>query len=159
MAQGSGGPTMDEPFSSADQSLTDSILVKIHDGMKVFDRDGKEVGKADGVYMGEVNEQVNERGQGAATAGNATGSATDAMPARIPAPTNQSFTGAAIAPASRFDLGGLPDVEKSRLLRLGFIRIAGGLFRGTHFALPDQIANVEGNRVNLKVTRDELIKG
>ncbi len=158
MAQGSQDPMMQQPFNAADQNLTDVGLTQVHDGMKVYDRDGKEVGKVEGVYLGEVNEKVNDRGEGAATARNTGTSSPRAVPAPIPAATSQSYVGATIPPQSSLDIDGLPEVVRNRMARLGFIRIGGGIFGGTRFALPDQIANVEGDRVNLNITRDELIK-
>ncbi len=158
MAQGSNDPMMQQPFNAADQNLTDTVLTQVHDGMKVYDRDGKEVGKVDGVYLGEVNEQVNERGEGAATGRDPSASGPGGAPTPPAVPTSQSYIGTAIPPASDLDIDGLPDVVRSRLERLGFIRIGGGIFGGTRFALPEQISNVQGDRVNLNVTKDELIK-
>ncbi len=158
MAQGTTDPMMQHPFNSADQNLTDVVLTQVHEGMKVYDRDGKEVGKVEGVYLGEVNEQVNERGEGAATARDSSTSGPGGAPLPPAVPTSQSYVGTTIPPASDLDIDGLPDVVRKRLARLGFIRIGGGLFGGTRFASPDQISNVEGDRVNLNVTKDELIK-
>ncbi len=158
MPQKSADPAREEPFTPADQSLTDTTLVKIREGMKVYDRDDKEVGKVGAVYLGEVNAQMNERGEGAATARDPSTSGPGGAPLPPVVPTSQSYIGTTIPPASDLDIDGLPDVVRNRLARLGFIRIGGGIFGGARFALPEQIANVQDDRVNLNVTNDELIK-
>ncbi len=149
---------MQHPFNAADQNLTDTVLTQVQNGMKVYDRDGKEVGKVDGVYLGEVNDKVNDRGEGAATARDPSTSGPGGAPLPPAVPTSQSYIGTTIPPASDLDIDGLPEVVRNRLARLGFIRIGGGILSSSRFALPDQIANVEGDRVNLNVTKGELIK-
>ncbi len=158
MAQQSGKLSNEQPFNQADKNLTDSVLLQVHDGMHVFDRNGKEAGKVDGVYLGEVNEQLNERGEGAATAREQRDVHTPVITPLNANMPSQTGVGGVIPPVDRFDMGNLPDVVRNRLLRLGFIRIGGGILHGPRYVLPEQIANVQGDRVNLNIAHDELIK-
>lgn len=50
-----------------------------------------------------------------------------------------------------------PEPVRSRLLRSGFIRIDAGLLRRDRYAIADQIDRVQDDRVQLYVTRDELV--
>ncbi len=158
MAQQSGKLSDEQPFNQADKNLTDSILTHVHDGMHVLDRNGKEVGKVDAVYFGEVNEKLDERGEGAATAREQRDTRTVVgLPLNTTMPS-QTGVGGVIPPGSQLGIDNLPDVVRNRLLRLGFIRIGGGILHGPRYVLPEQIATVQGNRVNLNIASDELIK-
>jgi hypothetical protein len=51
----------------------------------------------------------------------------------------------------------MPQVLRNRMRHNGFVRIGGGLLRGTRFALREQVAGVDDNRVRLNVREAELI--
>ncbi len=121
-------------------------LTKVREGMKVYDRTGKDIGKVDRVYMGSVSEKQDEYGEGAST---------PSSPGRGPLPdTLMKDVVKAFDPNEQ-----LPDVLQKRLLREGFVRVeGGGLFGADRYVTPDQIASVSGDRVDLRVAKDELIK-
>ena len=53
----------------------------------------------------------------------------------------------------------MPEAVQKRLLHDGFIRMdADGLFAADRYVLPDQIAGVSGDKVMLKVSKDQLQK-
>jgi hypothetical protein len=53
----------------------------------------------------------------------------------------------------------LPDILRERLLLYGFVRInAPGLRNAERYILPSQIHSVEGSRVTLKVSKEELVQ-
>ena len=126
-----------------DQDLGNNVLAQIREGMEVYDRNNTKVGKVESLYMGEASEETLERGEGPATASDPNQNRDDLFEdiARVFAPDN------------------IPDVLRARLLREGFIRVDGaGLFAADRYVTPDQIAGVSGDHVQLKVTRDQLIK-
>jgi len=128
---------------SFDQGMTDSVLTHIHEGMGVYDPNGHYLGKVDRLYMGASSPAANERGEGAATAPNPD----------LRDDTLMDDIAEVFAPDD------LPEVLRNRLLHDGFIRLdTAGLFAADRYILPDQIASVSGDRVRLKVSRDELIK-
>ena len=122
-----------------------NVLNLIREGMEVYDRNDKEIGKVEGVYLGEVTEAENEMGEGAATADEYE------MP---PDDTLLTDLARAIAPEDE-----IPDELRERLRREGFVRIDGaGIFNADRYVLPEQIKAVSGNRVLLRTTYDKLIK-
>lgn len=53
---------------------------------------------------------------------------------------------------------GLPQTERERLLRLGYLRIdAAGIFAGDRYAAADEVAGVDGDVVRLGVGKDRLV--
>jgi hypothetical protein len=129
---------------SFDDNTSNMILNQIHEDMSVCDRDGHEIGKVRQVFLGEVTDQANDRGGGPATA-----SSPDMRDETLIDNLAEVF--AADEP--------LPETVRGRLLRHGFIRIdTDGLFAADRFALPEQITSVSDDCVQLRVTKDELIK-
>jgi hypothetical protein len=119
------------------------ILNQIYEGMTVYDQEGEKLGTVRRVYLGAVSTEDDERGFGPATtsAGEPAGSALLEDFAQIFAPDP------------------IPEPMRARLLRRGFIRIdTTGLFAADRYAMPEQIASVSGDRITLRVTREELIK-
>lgn len=110
-------------------------IARVREGMQVVDSAGDEIGTVEEVRMGDAG-AVTTEGQG-------------------------SGGGAGIAGAIATAIGGgeaLPDSERERLLRLGFVRIdASGLFAGDRYAAADQVADVEGDVVRLSVGKDRLV--
>ncbi len=138
--------------------MDDNILMKIHEGMKVYDRDDEELGVVDRVYFGTVSEESQARGEGPAstTRADAPGMADDpgevfGMAGEDPAAIDFAF-GGGISPSETSG-----SEVRELLLRHGFIRInSRGLFASDRYVMPDQIATVSGDRVRLKMSKDEL---
>lgn len=125
------------PFEGEQQS---SILTMIREGMPVHDSTGDKIGTVDLVQYGADE----DRGRGAAEPGDISDRADNSFVDDI---------------ANAFTSDGLPEAVRSRLLQDGFIRIdAAGLFAADRYVLSDQIADVSGGRVTLRVSRDELPK-
>lgn len=127
------------------------LLSRVREGMKVFDRDGKEIGEVEDLFIGSVSENPAKSGKGSATESGAgfpePGREDEVLP-------NFAF-GGTLNPTDR----GEPDVVRNRLLREGFVKVdSHGLFSADRYALPDQIANVSGDSVHLNVLADDLIK-
>jgi hypothetical protein len=113
--------------------------------MRVYDREGKDVGQVENVYLGSVSEKADEYGQGPATADDPD------LPGEGSLINN-------IVEAFTFE-DELPEVMRNRLLRQGFIRIDGpGWFASDRYVTPDKIASVSDGRVYLSVAQNELIK-
>src|SRR5260221_655976 len=112
--------------------------------MLVYDSNNKEIGKVADLYLGSVSETEAERGEGPATA------------------TDRRERGDTLVDdiARGFTSDDkLPRELEQRLLLNGFIRVdGGGLFGSARYVLPEQIAGVSRDRVQLRVTRDELLK-
>lgn len=122
-----------------------TILEMIREGMEVYDRDGQQIGTVEQVYFGATAGRTAEHGRDAATAANPDVSRDESL--------IDEFAEVFAAP------GELPEVLRNQLLRRGFIKVdASGLFAGDRYVMPDQIAEVSGDRVMLSVLRDELIK-
>ncbi len=116
---------------------------QIHQGMKVYDSNDKEIGTVDYVQMSDETARGREFG---------TGPATGEPPEEPADPVLRAV-------ARVFDEDKLPDELRRRLLHDGFIRIhAAGLLARDRYVLPDQIVGVSGDRVKLRVSRDQLIK-
>ena len=98
------------------------LFARIEEGMAVYDRDGKRVGKVADCYPG--GEELAELG---------------ALPTDSP-------------------LAAVPAAHRSRLAREGFVEIAAGLLGGHRYATGGQVAGVEGDRVQLNVAGDELLR-
>ncbi len=120
-------------------------LELVHEGMKVFDREGKEIGKVDMIRMSGVSNAAGDRGLGPmTTASSDRGLPSDTLVTDV---------------ASAFANDHLPEELRERLMHNGFMRVdAKGLFASDRYVLPEQIARVSGDGVHLKVSRDELIK-
>jgi hypothetical protein len=127
-----------------DKSTSNTILNQVHEGMQVFDSTGQELGSVRQVFLGEVSDTMENQGSGPATVStpdtrdeSLIDNLAEALSAEHP----------------------LPDEVRGRLLREGFIRIdTRGLFASDRFVLPDQIESVSADRVQLRLTKDELIK-
>ncbi|HZQ10745.1 MAG TPA: hypothetical protein VFD70_29475 [Anaerolineae bacterium] len=117
-------------------------LEQAKEGMKVYDRDGNEIGTVDRVYLGEVSPKQDEMGKGPATVEprQPTNEVTDVL-------------------RRAFSNDDLPEVLRNRLLRNGFLHMdAKGILAPDRYVLPDQIASVSGDRITLRASRQELIK-
>jgi hypothetical protein len=133
---------MNQPTPKPTESTT--LLAQVHEGMTVYDRDGAKLGTVEDIYIGDLTETADERGQGPATA-----SPSGPMDHSLVADFMQ-----AVSPQEP-----MPEPIRQRLLRHGFIRIdCSGLFASDRYAMPDQIAKVSEDSVVLHVAREELVK-
>jgi hypothetical protein len=120
------------------------LLTQIYEGMTVYDRAGEKLGTVERVYLGEVSNEVDKRGGGPVTAPSPGGGESSLI----------EDVATAIFPSDH-----VPETLRQRLLRHGFLRIdSTGLLAADRYVMSDQIADVSGDRVTLRVTRDELIK-
>jgi hypothetical protein len=127
---GSALPTTD---SMMGDSATSTLIGRVHEGMRVVDAAGEEIGRVDVVKMGDPE---------AATVG------ADAPPE--PGFFEAIFVGEG-EPA-------LPDPLRSRLLRFGYLRIDGkGWIDMDRYVTGDLIARIDRDTVTLNVGKDRLL--
>jgi len=128
--------------SAFERDTGNYILTTVKEGMEVYDYRGNMIGHVTDLYMGTSNPQSNERGVGATTA-----QGREVRDNSLIDDLARGFTDHSI-----------PEVLQARLLRNGFIEINGGaLLSKTQYILPNQIDQVAGNRIDLRVNADELI--
>jgi hypothetical protein len=119
------------------ETLSEDIRI----GMKVFDSEGHHIGKVDNLKfpenaiapdteVAEVDDVVDERGD----------TIVDVI-------------------ADAFGHEEIEEPLRSRLLRDGYIHLdANGLFASDRYVLPEQIAGLNAEGIELNVTRDALFK-
>lgn len=123
-----------------------SILSLVHEGMEVYDVRDNHIGTVDFVHFGSASETQQELGTG---------------PASVTAADDPQMRRDTIIDsiAEAFHPNEVPDQLQSKLLMSGYIRLdSSGLFASDRFITPEQITGVSGDRVQLSVTRDQLIK-
>ena len=114
---------------------------RIEIGMKVFDSEHHEIGRVDGLKYPE----------------NAV--APDVEPATVDEADERHGNTIIDAVAEAFGREEVPEPLRSQLLRDGYVHLdAKGLFARDRFILPEQIARLEPDGIQLNVTRDALIK-
>ena len=118
---------------------TQHPFANVQKGMKVINKNDKEVGTVDHIYFGAAPEISN---------GPCTGAATAPKPEmREPSLIEQ-------AADSIFGTDTFPDEIREQLLNKGFIRVDSfSLFAGDRYFLPDQIERSEGDEIYLNVHR------
>ena len=117
------------------------ILNQVVEGMAVYDRDQKRVGKVRDIFFGSGDDEADQERPGPAP----DADVSDASP----------LSGLANAMAG----DDTPAVLRARLLRQGYVQIdSAGLFAADRYATPEQIASVGEDRVVLNVTADELVE-
>lgn len=115
-------------------------LAQVHEGMRVFDRQHREIGKVDYVRLSDDDPTTPE------------------VEAVVPARDNRRET-ILDTLADVFRPDNLPEEMRNRLLQQGFVRLdSAGLFEADRYITPDQIESVSGEEVVLTVNRDDLIK-
>jgi hypothetical protein len=119
------------------ERLPDSIEI----GMKVFDSEHHEIGKVDGLKYPE----------------NAI--APDVEPATVDEADEREDSTIIGAVAEAFGREEVPEPLRSQLLRDGYVHLdANGIFARDRYILPEQIARMDAEGIQLNVTRDALIK-
>ncbi len=117
------------------------ILNQVVEGMAVYDRDEKRVGKVRDIFFGSGDDEADQERPGPAP----DADVSDASP----------LGGLANAMAG----DDTPAVLRARLLRQGYVQIdSAGLFAADRYATPEQIASVGEDRIILNVTADELVE-
>jgi hypothetical protein len=133
----------EEPITGS-RPATD-LLAQIQEGMPVYDASGKSVGKVTSVFMGAAADTQEHPG---VVPGTTFGT--------LPTDEDGAFGefGDLVDPDGR-----IPDVLRRRLRYNGFIRIdSGGLLKSFRYALREHIAQVAGDRVQLNIVAEELIR-
>ena len=119
------------------ERLPESIEI----GMKVFDSEHHEIGKVDGLKYPE----------------NAI--APDVEPATVDAADDPEDNTLVSAVADAFGREDVPEPLRSQLLRDGYVHLdAKGFFASGRYVLPEQIARMIPEGIQLNVTKDALIK-
>lgn len=134
--------------SAFDRGQSNSPLLQVHEGMRVYDREDKEVGTVESVFMGATAESESDWGRGPAQASEGNLPEDDDNADRV-------------AEALGWSTGTQSEEDRllrARLMHEGFIRVDAGLLSTDRYVLPDQIEAVSGDGVHLRVHRDELIK-
>jgi hypothetical protein len=129
-------------------------IAQARHGQEVYDRMGKKVGKVDAAYGG-AGETV------PAHTGVVVAPVASSMATQQAAPIVEAVAVPAKVPVFDDSLVTDDTFPKELLARLqhdGFIRIDAGLLKHHRYALRDQIADIEDDRVSLNVVADELIK-
>lgn len=138
---------MDANNSAQSRDIYDNRLIEqVHEGMRVFDSTGKEVGKVHDVRMGDPSAVTGEGEEHTLMTPDA-----NAVASRV----------GTVLGADVDDLGlKLPEPERSRMLRMGFVTVQSGGILGIgskeRYVRSDLISDVVGDRVNVLVTMDEL---
>ena len=116
------------------------LMLLVKEGMEVFDKSEKKVGKVESLFMGARADSQGAGGEPAYGTGPET-TEDDALITSV---------------ARAFD-DSMPAVLRNRMRTNGFIRIRGGLLKGDRYALREHVAAVAGDRVILNVRAEELI--
>lgn len=130
----------EQPFGD----LGNPRLEQIHEGMEVFDPQENKIGTVERVFFGSAPKEVLDRGGGPMTAPNPDIRDDNSIIEDLA----EAISGA----------DELPETVANRLLQHGFIRIDPGILQSDLYAMPDQIARVEGERVVLSVPKDQLLE-
>ena len=130
----------------ADNTAKHSILNQIRQGMSVYDVRDNHIGSVSFVHFGAASETQHELGVGPATATSADS----------PIVGRDTLIGSI---AEVFDPNDMPEQLQQKLLLSGYIRLdTAGLFAADRYITPDQIASVADDKVQLSVSRDQLVK-
>ena len=146
---------IDQPLISPavpSQELVDKIAM-VREGMAVFDQAGQKIGTVDGIYGGTSEHQT-------------TVTTVATVPAAVANPQPAPMIEAVQKPITHvpeFDDVLETDEEfpremRERLMHDGFIRIDAGFLHHHRYALRDQLARVDAERVLLCVPHNELFK-
>ena len=118
-----------------------NVLESVSEGMKVIDSGNHQIGTVEYVKLVETD--------------SATG---QPLASEIEEDNDQRESLFQVL-AEAFVDDDIPEVVQKRLLHDGFLRMdADGLFAADRYVLPDQISSVSGDKVMLKVSKDQLQK-
>lgn len=139
------------------QERIQRALEMVHQGMKVVDASGNDLGKVEYVKMGDPDAATTQ-GEVAEGASGGVG----AVPYAVAGNTGQG--GAAAVPLfwGGVDFGpDVPEPMRDRLVRIGYFKVDGPfLFEKDRYVLGPYIANVSNDTVYLNVNKDRLpVKG
>ncbi len=105
---------------------------EVREGVRVVDVAGEDVGTVAEVTMGDAQAVTGEGQQG-------SGGTSALVAAFTAGPT-------------------IPEQERERLVRLGHLRIGGGLLSGDRYVTADHVVGVDGDRVQLDVRGYALLE-
>lgn len=105
---------------------------EVREGMHVLDVDGEDVGTVAEVRMGDSQAVTGEGQQG-------SGGTSALVAAFTAGPT-------------------IPEQERERMVRLGYLRVGGGLLSSDRYVTADQVVDVDGDRVQLDVGGPALLE-
>jgi hypothetical protein len=120
-----------------------NALRSIHEGMEVYDAEGRKVGAVGYVQFGR--EDMSQRDLDATVTPNFND------------PVNRPYVPPLLELEPEDDAS-IPQELQDTLVNSGYIRINGGLFKNDCFATPDQIAQVHEGHVHLSVEGEQLIR-
>jgi len=113
------------------------LLEYVEEGMTVFDRLGKRIGKVKMAYHGANSLFYGEQAP----------LVTDVDETLVPEDVRASL------PPERVGA-----MMRQKLFRTGFLKIHTGLLTADRYVLPDQIQSVTGDHIFLSVDKDETLK-
>lgn len=129
-----------------------NILMKIREGSKVVDKNHKEIGRVDDVFLGEVAQATRDQAAGPSTSIESSADEETYAP-------NFAFGGAV---GMKDDLGeaegGASETIRNRLLRNGYVHVDTGLFSTDKVVLTEQIKDVEEEKLVLNVSAEQLLR-
>ncbi|RPI81207.1 MAG: hypothetical protein EHM41_21095 [Chloroflexi bacterium] len=130
-----------------------NVLMKVREGAKVLDKDHKEIGTVDDVFLGAVDQDTQDQASGPSTDG------TSGRAGRESYTPNFAF-GGAIDINDDFSQaeGGTSETIRNRLLRHGYVHVDTGLFKADKLVLSEQIKLVEEEKLILNVSADQLLR-
>lgn len=124
-------------MSSTGFGTPEGPIAAVHEGMRVVDRRGEDVGTVEAVRMGDP-EAVTPTGQEVGTRGGLIDDVRAAFAGNDPP---------------------VPPEIAERLLRIGYVKIdSKGILDRDSYALADQVGDVSGDVVRLSVDREELVR-
>ncbi len=116
-------------------------LEQIHEGMNVLDRTGDRIGTVDRIKMSDEDPS------------------SAAVEQVTPNPADEKPGGLIASFLETLHVDQVPSEMHDDLMRRGFIRVDGeSLFAADRYVTPDQISEISGDNVMLKVGKDALIK-
>ncbi len=117
------------------------LLSKIHNGMKVYDQSQVEIGTVEHVQFGD-EDPLRPVGRVANPGETGERSRAEWLVESV---------------LDVFSPDDLPETLRQRLLLYGFIRVDGsGLYDADRYIFPNQIQSVDGQRVTLNMSKNEL---
>lgn len=120
-------------------NLHKNAMTHIREGMDVYDVNGDKLGSVVGVYFGDEDP-------------NRPGAETASAPRDTTPDTFVENLAEALNPPDD-----MPEELRQRLQRHGFIKVDTGILRQDRYVMPEMIAGVGDDRVDLKISSDEAL--